>query len=50
MAFVQKDPLADPEVLEEMIALGISATPVTLVDGQAVVGFDPAKLDELLEA
>ena len=50
VAFVQKDPMADPEVLEEMIALGITSAPLTLVDGEAVVGYDPEKLDQLLDA
>lgn len=29
--------------------LGLRSVPVTLVDGQVVVGFDRAKLEELLK-
>lgn len=28
--------------------MGYQSTPVTLIDGQAIVGFDPEKLSELL--
>ena len=43
-----KDIRADKQAFEELIKLGFRATPVTLVDGEAVVGFDPAKLEKLL--
>jgi glutaredoxin len=36
------------EHLDELITLGFNATPVTLVDGEAVAGFNPKKLEELL--
>jgi hypothetical protein len=29
--------------------MGYSATPVTVIDGEAVVGFNRAKLEQLLE-
>jgi hypothetical protein len=38
----------DPEALKELLALGYQSTPVTLVDGQAVVGFDQEKIEKLL--
>jgi hypothetical protein len=47
---VVKDIRADRQALEELIKLGFRATPVTLIDGEAVVGFDPAKLEKLLGA
>jgi len=34
--------------LKELLALGYQSTPVTLIDGQAVVGFDQAKIEEML--
>jgi len=46
--FVAKDIRADKNALDELIKLGFRATPVTLVDGEAVVGFDQAKLEKLL--
>lgn len=39
----------DPEALKELLGLGFQSTPVTLIDGQAVVGFDQDKLSALLE-
>jgi hypothetical protein len=45
---VAKDIRADRQALEELIKLGFRATPVTLIDGEAVVGFDHAKLEKLL--
>jgi hypothetical protein len=38
----------DPAALKELLALGYQSTPVTLIDGQAIVGFDPEKLEQLL--
>jgi len=46
--FTAKDIRADKSAMEELIKLGFRATPVTLIDGEAVVGFDRAKLDTLL--
>jgi hypothetical protein len=31
-----------------LIALGARATPVTVIDGEIVMGFDRTKIDELL--
>jgi len=39
----------DPEALKELLGLGFQSTPVTLIDGAAVVGFDQDKLSVLLE-
>jgi len=38
----------DQEALKELLALGYQSTPVTLIDGQAVVGFDQEKIEKLL--
>ena len=39
---------ADKTALQELLDGGFQSTPVTLIDGQAVVGFDQQKLVELL--
>jgi len=46
--FTEKDISADSQVLDELMAMGYSATPVTVIDGEAVVGFNRARLEELL--
>jgi glutaredoxin len=44
--FVEKNVRADKAALKELLDLGFQSTPVTIIDGQSVVGFDPAKLVE----
>jgi hypothetical protein len=34
--------------LQELLALGARATPVTVIDGEVVMGFDRTKIDDLL--
>ena len=38
----------DPAALDELTGMGFYSTPVTVIDGEAVVGFDRAKLVQLL--
>ena len=38
----------DEAALDELQKLGLMTTPVTVVDGEVVVGFDQKKLGELL--
>jgi hypothetical protein len=45
---VDKNVREDPAALKELLGMGYQSTPVTLIDGQAIVGFDPDKLSELL--
>ena len=40
---------ADQAALKELIDLGYQSTPVTLIDGEAIVGFDQSKIEHLLE-
>lgn len=47
---MQKDVIEDPEAMEELIKIGVMTTPVTVIDGEVVVGFDKKRLNELLEA
>ncbi len=46
--FETRDITKDPRALEELKQLGYAATPVTVINGESVVGFDPGKLKELL--
>ena len=46
--FVDRNIAADPAALSELEKLGYMTTPVTLVDGEVVVGFDAQKLSRLL--
>jgi glutaredoxin 3 len=39
---------ADESALKELIAMGFQSTPVTIIDGEAVVGFDQARIEQLL--
>ena len=48
MQFTVKDIRADKSAMDELFKMGFRATPVTLIDNEAVVGFDRAKLDKLL--
>jgi glutaredoxin 3 len=47
--FVERDVSQDQSALSELEALGTMATPVTVIDGQAVVGLDKARLEQLLD-
>ncbi len=46
--FEERDVSKDEAALEELQKRGLMTTPVTLIDGDAVVGFDRAKLAKLL--
>lgn len=46
--FAEKDISVDPQALDDLMAMGYSATPVTVIDGEAVVGFNRARLEQLL--
>ncbi len=46
--FEERDVSKDEAALEELQKRGLMTTPVTLIDGDAVVGFDRAKLARLL--
>jgi glutaredoxin len=46
--FVEKNVRADKAALKELLDQGFQSTPVTIIDGQSVVGFDQAKIMELL--
>ena len=46
--FVEKDVRADREALKELLEMGYSSTPIIVVDGQAIVGFDATAIDQAL--
>lgn len=48
IVFVERNVVADATALQELRKLGYMTTPVTTVDGELVIGFDPAKLQKLL--
>jgi hypothetical protein len=48
IVFVEKNVRADKAALTELLALGFQSTPVTIIDGRSVVGFDQNKICELL--
>jgi glutaredoxin len=45
---VDKNIREDQEALKELIARGFRSTPVTLIDDEAIVGFDQQKIEQLL--
>jgi glutaredoxin len=47
--FVDRNIAADETALNELEKLGYMTTPVTVIDGQVVVGFDLPKLRTLLQ-
>jgi glutaredoxin 3 len=46
--FEEKDVSKDEKALDALLEMGFQATPVTVIDGEAVVGFNKLKIEELL--
>jgi len=46
--FTENDITKDPNALEELKKLGFMTTPVLVIDGSVIVGFDTAKIDSAL--
>jgi glutaredoxin len=46
--FVERNIVQEPEALNALRQLGYMTTPVTVVDGNAIVGFDEVKLSHAL--
>jgi len=46
--FARKDIMIDEEAREELIKLGVRATPALVVGDEVLVGFDKARIDALL--
>jgi len=39
---------ADQAALKELLDMGYQSTPVTIIDGEAVIGFDQQRIQQLL--
>jgi len=48
--FVERNVAEDATSLSELEKLGVFTTPVTVINGEVVIGFDQARLDALLSA
>jgi glutaredoxin 3 len=46
--YTERDIVVDETALAEVEKLGYMTTPVTVIDGEVVVGFDRARLENLL--
>ena len=46
--YTERDVDLDPSARDDMLKLGAQGTPVTVIDGEVVVGFDDEAIDELL--
>jgi glutaredoxin len=46
--YTDRDIDLEPEARDEMMRLGGTGTPVTVIDGEVVIGFDEESIDELL--
>lgn len=49
VAFEEKNVQTDKEARQELMAMGYTGVPVICVDDEQIVGFDKARLDELLK-
>jgi len=47
--FDEKDIARDPAALGQLKALGYMTTPVIVIDGSVIVGFDTDKIDSALQ-
>ncbi len=51
LAFEERDITADPEARHTMTdTCGSNETPTMLLDGEVLIGFDPALLDQILDS
>ena len=48
ISFEDRDITKHPTAIPELQSLGFMTTPVTVIDGKPIVGFDVRKLDEAL--
>jgi glutaredoxin 3 len=47
--FEERDITKDLSAVEELERLGLMTTPVIVIDGEAVIGFNQKRLEELLD-
>jgi glutaredoxin len=48
LVFTEKDITGDPSAVEELERLGVMTTPVIVIEGEVVVGFNQKRLEALL--
>ena len=48
--FAERDVMNDKSAMDELLEIGVLTTPVTVIDGEVVVGFDRARFEKLLGA
>jgi glutaredoxin 3 len=48
ISFEDRDITTHPTAISELQKLGFMTTPVTVIDGKPIVGFDVPKLDQAL--
>jgi glutaredoxin len=48
--YEERDVTKDPDAIQELQRLGFMTTPVTVIGGDTIVGFDTAKIDTALES
>jgi len=48
--FTERDVSRDEAAIDELKKMGVMTTPVTLIDGEMVIGFDMKKLEQLLSS
>lgn len=46
---MERNVAVDDTALAELEKLGIMSTPVTIIDGEIIIGFDQKKLEEALK-
>jgi glutaredoxin len=46
--FIERDVSQDKDAMKGLEELGVMTTPVTVIDGEIVIGFDRPKLEQLL--
>jgi len=49
LAFQERDIAQDPGALADLKKLGYMTTPVIVIDGSVIVGFDAEKIDQALQ-
>ena len=49
LQFQERDIAQDPSALAELKKLGYMTTPVIVIDGSVIVGFDAEKIDQTLK-
>ncbi|HHV46234.1 MAG TPA: glutaredoxin family protein [Tissierellia bacterium] len=49
VSYTEKNIQTDPSARKELMRMGHMGVPVIIIDGEEIVGFDRAKIDELLD-